>query len=69
MSAAAYRSKSAEDELARRAVEAASKPPMDGAERPIVPLSRTMDEWLEATEVELLDGPLVFGDDDEEFLP
>lgn len=68
----AYTRKDLDDEIARRHIEGIDKPPTDGwcelTDSKVVP-GRTMEDWLDATPVELLDGPLVlwFGDDDDEF--
>lgn len=63
---AAYLAKDVDDECARRAVESTRLPPLDAADHAVIAISRTMDEWLEATDIELLDGPLVFSWDDED---
>lgn len=69
---AAYAAKPLDDEIARRRIEGVDQPPTDGwcelTDRKFVP-GRTMEEWCDATPVELLDGPLVihFGDYDDEF--
>lgn len=61
----AYLAKDANDEVARRRIEGTTVPPLGGDDRPVIQMSRTMDEWCDATAIELLDGPLVFGFDDD----
>jgi|EndMetStandDraft_2_1072991.scaffolds.fasta_scaffold03078_4 hypothetical protein len=66
LNAAAYLAKDADDEIARRAVEGAGRPPLDAFETPVVPVSRTMEDWCDASAIELIDGPDAFTFDDGE---